>query len=183
VFIAESHFAGTYVLPAVLMANGVEATMVGRFPEPVGSLFKATSAALVERYGVTPIHLLDVDDPNADIPVRMMTALMSGGVVSNVFDEPNQLSRPVTLLGRTLRGGSGMEKVLRRFSDERVTVVTPFLLRTSDETFRLEVDRHSLAGGDLIESFYRSLEKQIRARFHQWYFIHELHDAFLEPEA
>jgi lauroyl/myristoyl acyltransferase len=182
VFIAECHFGGTYVLPAVLMTNQVEATMVGRFPEPVGSLFNATSAALVERYGVTPIHLLNVDDPDADVPFRMMSLLMRGQVVSNVFDEPNQLARPVTLLGRTIRGGSGMDRILRRFTDEKVSVVTPFLVRTSDETFRLEVDRHSLAGGDLIESLYRSLERRLRATPHQWYFIHELHEAFVEHQ-
>lgn len=177
VFIAESHFGGTYLIPAVLMVNGIEAAMVGRYPEPVRSLFRETARDLVERYGTAPVHLLPVDDPDVDVPFEMMTRLMRGGVVSNVFDEPNQFARPVTLLGRTIRGGAGMDLVLRSFSDDRVVVVTPFLIRTSDETFRLEVDRHVLAGGDIIASFFRSLEARLRDHYPQWYFIHELHEA------
>lgn len=177
VFIAESHFAGTYMLPAVLMTQGIEANMVGRYPEPVKSLFRETAAALVERYGTASINLLDVDDPDLDVPLKMMTLLMGGKVISNVFDEPNQFARPVELLGRQLLGGSGMDLILRRFSDDKVTVVTPFLVRASEETFRLEVDRHSLAAGDLVASFYRSLERRVREHFQQWYFLHELHEA------
>ena len=74
-----------------------------------------------------------------------------------------------------------MDLILKRFSEDRVTVVTPFLIRTSDETFRLEVDRHSLTEGDLVASLYRSLEKRLHSYFQQWYFIHELHEAFPEP--
>ncbi len=177
VFIAECHFGGTYLIPAVLMVHGIEAAMVGRYPEPVRSLFRETAAVLVERYGVSPIHLLPLDDPELDIPFEMMTRLMRGGVVSNVFDEPNRFARPVELLGRTIRGGSGMDQILKRFTDDQVTVVTPFLIRTSDDTFRLEVDRHFLAGGDLIASFYRSLERRVRDHYAQWYFLHELHEA------
>ncbi len=177
VFIAESHFGGTYLIPAVLMVHGIETAYVGRFPEPVRSLFRENAAAVSERYGLPPVHLLPVDDPDLDIPFEMMNRLMRGRVVSNVFDEPNQFSKPVQLLGRTIQGGSGMDLVLRRFKDDKVTVVTPFLIRTSDESFRLEVDRHSLEGGDLIASFYRSLERRVREHHPQWYFIHELHEA------
>lgn len=177
VFIAESHFGGTYLIPAVLMVHGIETAYVGRFPEPVRTLFRENGTAVSERYGLPPVHLLPVDDPDLDIPFEMMTRLMRGRNVSNVFDEPNQFSKPVQLLGRTLMGGSGMDLILRRFKDEQVTVVTPFLIRTSEETFRLEVDRHTLDCDDLIASFYRSLEQRLREHYPQWYFIHELHEA------
>jgi lauroyl/myristoyl acyltransferase len=180
VFIAGCHFGGTYLIPGVLMANGIETAMVGRYPEPVLGMFRATARELVERYGTAPIHLLNVDDPGTDVPFEMMTRLMRGGVVSNVFDEPNQFARPVTLLGRTIRGGAGMDLVLRSFSDDKVVVVTPFLVRTSDETFRLEVDRHLLSCGDIVASFFASLEARVRAHYAQWYFIHELHEARLD---
>lgn len=181
VFIAESHFGGTYLIPAVLMLHGIEAAYVGRYPEPVRTLFRENATAVTERYDTAPVHLLPVDDPNLDIPVEMMTRLMRGRVVSNVFDEPNQYSKPITLLGRELRGGSGMDLILKRFSDDKVTVVTPFLIRTSEDSFRLEVDRHSLSSADLVGSFYRSLEQRIKAYYAQWYFIHELHEA-RQPE-
>ena len=57
-------------------------------------------------------------------------------------------------------------------------ILTPFLVRTSDETFRYEVDRHYLSDGDIVESFYRSLEERVKKYYPQWYFIHELHESF-----
>ncbi len=177
IFVAESHFGGTYLLPGLLMVNGFETYMVARFPAPVQALFDESVRAAVERYGCAKVTILNVLDENIDIPLKMMTVLMRGGVISNVFDEPNQFSKPVQLLGKELRGGSGMDRILRRFTDEQVLVVSPFVVRTSDETFRLEIDQHSLAKGDLIESLYRSLEKRVRAHPEQWFFVHELHEA------
>jgi lauroyl/myristoyl acyltransferase len=76
-----------------------------------------------------------------------------------------------------------MDVILRNYSDERVIVVTPFMIRTSDETFRYELDRHTLAGGDIIARFYQSLEKRIKQHYQQWYFIHEVHESFATEEA
>ena len=67
-----------------------------------------------------------------------------------------------------------MDLILRNFNDDKVIVVTPFLIRTSDETFRYELDRHELAGNDIVASFYKSLEDRIKKYYEQWYFIHEL---------
>jgi hypothetical protein len=40
VFVAQSHFGATYLLASVLMANGIEASMVGNFPGQVGSMLR-----------------------------------------------------------------------------------------------------------------------------------------------
>jgi len=179
VFVGQSHFGATYLMAGALMVNGIEVHSVGNFPEPVGSMLHSGIAAL-EGYGAAPAHLLNLAEASVDVPMEMMNRLLRGKVVSNVYDENNQFSRPVTLLGRKLMGGTGMDLILRNFSDERVIVVTPFLVRTSDETFRYELDRHLLADGDIIHSFFRSLEKRVREHYPQWYFIHELHESFMD---
>jgi len=180
VFIGQSHFGATYLMASALMVNGIEVNSVGSFPEPVGSMLLESIGTLAGKYGAARAHLLNLADPAVDVPMEMINRLLRGKVVSNVFDENNQFSRPVTLMGRKLMGGTGMDLILRNFSDERLVAVTPFLIRTSDETFRYELDRHSLAHGDIIDSFFRSLEKRIEAHFPQWYFIHELHESFVD---
>lgn len=178
VFVAQSHFGATYLLAGVLMSRGIEASMVGRFPEPVGSLLRANGAAIAGRYGAARANLLNLVDPAVDVPTEMLVRLRQRQVLSNVFDENNEFSRPVRLLGRDLFGGSGMDLILRHFTDEQLIVVTPFLVRTSDDSFRYEIDRHSLAGGDVIQGFFASLERRVLAHPEQWYFAQELHESF-----
>ncbi len=180
VFAGQSHFGATYLMASVLMVGGIDVTTVGNFPEPVGSLLAANMASMTEKYGTARARLLNLADRNVDVPTEMITALIRRQVVTNVYDEHNRFCRDVTLLGRKVGGGTGMDRILERFTDENCVVVTPFLIRTSDETFRYEVDRHSLAGGDIVASFFRSYERRIREHPEQWYFIHEVHENFVD---
>ncbi len=177
VFLASSHFGATYLQAMVLASRGWNQHAVGRFPGRVGQALRANDANFAERYGTGRTTFLDVSDPNADVPGSMLQLLMTGGVLSNVFDENNAFSKPHTLLGRQVYGGSGMDLILRHFNDDKVVVVTPFLIRTGEDTFRYETDRHSLSSPDIVASFYRSLEQRLRDHHPQWYFIHELHEA------
>jgi len=133
---------------------------------------------ITERFGVgrtTPINLAE---PGVDVPMEMMRLLKNREIVSNVYDENNQFCRPMNLLGRQIMGGTGMDLILKNFSDDEIIVVTPFLVRTSDETFRYELDRHTLSGGDITASFYKSLESRVQKYYQQWYFLSELHHSF-----
>jgi hypothetical protein len=180
VFLAGSHFGASYLQALVLAARGWDLHAVGRFPGPVGQALRANDARFAERYGTGRTTFLDVGDTESDVPGTMLQLMMTGGVLANVFDENNAFSRPRRLLGRTVHGGSGMDLILRHFDDRRVVVVTPFLIRTGDDTFRYETDHHSLASPDIVGDFYRSLERRLEHHHAQWYFIHELHEA-LEP--
>ncbi len=177
-FLAQSHFGATYLLGGALTAHGLNPHMVGNYPEPVFGMMRETIERLATRYGAGRIHLLNVALPQTDVPFEMMRLLMTKKIVSNVFDEGNQFCKPVTLLGKTIMGGAGMDLILRRFTDDDVVVLTPYLIRTSDDTFRFEVDRLSLGRGDIIEQLFESLEKRLLQHHVQWYFIQELHHNF-----
>jgi hypothetical protein len=138
-----------------------------------------TNSIITAKYGTGRTSLLNMAEPDVDVPFEMMRLLTSRHIVSNVFDENNEFCKPVSLLDKKLMGGTGMDVILRNYSDEKVIVVTPFMIRTSDETFRYELDRHTLAGGDIIACFYKSLEKRIKEHYPQWYFIHEVHQNFV----
>ena len=180
VFVGQSHFGATYLMASVLMVHGIDVNTVGNFPEPVGSLLAKNIDAMAKRFDTGRARLLNLADPSVDVPTEMMTALARRRVVSNVYDERNRFCKRVELLGRPVLGGTGMDQVLKGFDDESCVVVTPFLVRTSDERFRYELDRHRLGEGDIIESFFRSYERRIRAHPEQWYFIHEVHENLLD---
>ncbi len=180
VFMGQSHFGATYLMALALTARGFDLHAVGNFPEPVGSILRASNQRFSKRYGTGITHFINLAEPDVDAPGEMMRQLHTGGFVSNVFDENNVFCRPQRLLGRPVMGGTGMDLILRGFDDQRVVVVTPFLVRTSDDSFRYEADRHYLAQGDIIASFYRSLERRVRQWPAQWYFLHELHHSIPE---
>ncbi|MBN2802464.1 MAG: hypothetical protein JXR91_05185 [Deltaproteobacteria bacterium] len=180
VFVAQSHFGATYLLGSVLMVNGFDISMVGKFPEPVGSMLFNNSNLMAEKYKTGKTHFINIADPAVDVPMSMFQALFSKKIISNVFDENNEFSRPVKLLGKDIFGGSGMDMILKNSNDEKVMLLTPFLIRTGEDTFRYEVDRHYFKNGDIINSFYNSLEKRIKKYPAQWYFIHELEESFID---
>jgi lauroyl/myristoyl acyltransferase len=181
VFLAQSHFGGTYLLVPTLMTHGFDVTFVALFPPPVFELLRANIERYASRWSTGRVTLVNLADADATAPEIMMAALGAGEIVMNVFDENNALSRDVTMLGRRIRGGSGMDRILARFPPERVDVLAPFMVRTSDEAFRLEVDRHSLASGDVIQDLYGSLERRVAAHPEQWYFVQELHHSLGQP--
>ena len=179
VFLGQSHFGGTYLMAAALDVHGINLNMVGKFPPPVDTLIAKNIKTITEKYGAGSTHLLNIADDTVDIPMEMIHRLKKRQFVSNVFDENNAFCKPVQLLNKTLNGGTGMDQILKNFSDQEIIVVTPFLIRTSDETFRYELDRHRLTDGNIVDSFFRSLEKRVKKHYDQWYFIHELHENFI----
>jgi lauroyl/myristoyl acyltransferase len=180
VFVAQSHFGATYLLASVLMCNGFDINTVGNFPEPIGSMLKQSTQEFANRYNTGKVNLINLAEPQCDAPMAMLKCLVTQKIVSNVFDENNEFCRPVPFMGTTVYGGSGMDKILNSFNDNRVVIVTPFLIRTGDDSFRYEVDRHYLKEGDIIESFYKSLEKRVIAYPAQWYFLAELEESFID---
>jgi len=180
VFIGQSHFGATYLMGLALMVQGFDLYSVGNFPGEVGEVMRRSADHIARRYDTGRVHLLNLADPDTDVPVEMMRRLSQGEIVSNVYDEANALCRPVRLLDATVRGGTGMDRVLSAFDDDQVIVVTPFLVRTSEDSFSYELDRHRLSDGDIVESFYRSLEQRVRDYPHQWYFAQEVHNSIVE---
>ena len=180
IFLAQSHFGASYLMAITLMTRGLDISMVGKFPEPVGSMIVDGSDRITEKYGTGKTTLINIADPTVDIPHEMFGALLGGKMLSNVFDENNEFCSPVSLMEKTVMGGSGMAQILKGFNDKKLTVATPFLVRTSDETFRFEIDFHTLATENIIQDFFNSLEQRIRNYQDQWYFIHELHESIPE---
>lgn len=180
VFAAQSHFGASYFMSITFMVNGFNIASVGKFPEPVGSMIKNGSDTIAEKYGTGKTKLINIADPQCDVAYEMFSTLLRGGILSNVFDENNQFSNQVDLLGKKVMGGSGMDIILQKWNDEKLVVVTPFLVRTGEDSYRFELDRHYLNKGNIIQSFYDSLGKRVASYPDQWYFIHELHEAFPE---
>ena len=175
VFVGQSHFGGTYLIVPCLMTRGLDVTFVGLFPGPIFQMLRSNIDRYASRWNTGRATLVNVADEGALVPEIMIGALGSGDVVMNVYDENNAFSREVDLLGRRIWGGSGMDRIISSFDASRVDVVTPFLVRTGEDSFRLEMDRHSLDSPDVLQDMYASLAARVSRHPEQWYFLQELH--------
>jgi len=177
VFVGHNHFGASYFVGISLMINGLDISSVGKFPEPVGSIIKGNSQKISEKFNIGKTNLINIADPKVDVAWEMFNTILRGGILSNVFDESNEFSKEVSMLGKKLVGGSGMDLILKKYNDEKIILVTPFVVRTGEDSFRFELDRHYMKDGNIIQSFYNSLGKRVEKYPDQWYFIHELHEA------
>ncbi len=180
VFLAEAHYGATYFLALALNVRGISVSSVGKFPPPVGPMLRQNMAEMAERYHLGKTSFLDLTAAGTDAPMEMMSLFLQKKVVSNVFDENNQFCKKHLLLGRPIMGGTGMDMILKGFNDNDLIILTPFLVRNDEESFTLKVERHYLAAGNIIDSFFAALGRMILAAPEQWYFIRELKEAIPE---
>ena len=181
-FLAEAHFGATYFLALALNVRGITISSVGKFPPPVGPMLRQNMAGMAARYHLGETTFLDLSTAETNAPMEMMSLFLQKKVVSNVFDENNQFCKVHELLGRPIMGGTGMDLILRSFSDKDLIILTPFLERNDAESFTLRVERHYLAAGNIIDSFFAALGRAITRAPEQWYFIRELAES-IPPES
>ncbi len=178
VFIGQSHFGGTYLLVPTIITSGIDMSFVGLFPGPVHAMLEANIDGYSERWKTGRATIVNVADEGATVAEVIIGSLLAGEPVMNVYDENNAYSRQVSLLGRRLWGGSGMDRILSRMDPRKVTAVTAFAVRVDDERFRIEVDEHDLASPDLVQDMFDSLGRRVSRNPEQWYFLQELHHSF-----
>jgi lauroyl/myristoyl acyltransferase len=175
VFIGQSHFGGTYLLVPTLITAGVDMSFVGSFPGPVYRMLAANIDAYADRWSTGRATIVNVAGEGTTVAENMIGSLLAREVVMNVFDENNAFSREVRFLGRTLWGGSGMDRILSRMDPAKISVMTAFAVRLDDERFRIELDEHDPAAGDVIQQMFDSLARRVADHPEQWYFLQELH--------
>lgn len=177
-FLAQSHYGATYFLAMALNVRQINLCSVGKFPPPVGPMLQSNMAELSAKYHIGTTSFVDLSSPTANAPMEMMSLFLQKKVVSNVFDENNQFCKVHKLLGKDIMGGTGMDMILRNFTDRDLVIITPFLVRNDDESFTFRSERHYLDRGNIIDSFFGALGRTISADPAQWYFIRELHESF-----
>lgn len=174
VFIGQSHFGVTYFLPTVFMVHDISLFSVGYFPPPVGDILRNNTSRFAKKYDTGTFTIVNLAEEKVSPPLVMLQNLNQSKAVMNVFDEYNSLCKTVEIFGVKLKGGTGMDQILNSFSNDQLMVITPFLMRTSNETFKLEVDYHDLSSSNIIQDFFTSLQKRVAQYPEQWYFLQEV---------
>lgn len=174
VLLATGHYGGVELLAPLLLRRGLPVSAAMRFTtEELSCQAKSRAEAMAASELFSRVRFIEIGKPGTIAAVEMASVLRKHEVLLAVFDEDTSYSIPVALLGKQVRGGAGLDRILR-FANAPVVTYQAFMHRCeSDDKYRLELFPLEKTGRDLVVAMYRNLENVLRSSFHQWYFLHE----------
>jgi len=170
--VAVSHFGAVELVTPTLALHGLPVSAVLRFTTPQLSEAAAEQARRFADSGrFAPVRFIEVGKPGVVAAMEMAAVVRRGGVLVSVFDERTEYSVPVSLLGRAVWGGAGLDRLMR-LAGGRQRLCAAFMERTGDETYRLTTQE--ITGTDTpVQALVERLERMVRSHPEQWYFLHE----------
>jgi len=173
VLIATPHFGGVELVVPTIARMGVNANAVLKFStQNLSDKARAFADNMCSTGLFAPISFIELGKPNSNGALEMAAALRRGEVLFTVFDEETGYSVPANLFGKTVEGGSGLDKLLK-FAGASVTAYNVFMIRTGEDTFKMQLVPVDLTSENPIQIMYNNLEVILREHLEQWYFLHE----------
>lgn len=116
-------------------------------------------------------RFIEIGKPGTIAAMEMAAVLRRAEVLLAVFDEETEYSKPIALLGRQVKGGAGLHRILK-FVNAPVRVVCACMVRIGESSYRLDACELPDNGAP-VEGMYAHLEKVLADHLEQWYFLHE----------
>ena len=140
----------------------------GRFSQ----IFQQFGRELTKRGLAGEISFIEIGKPGTTAALDMAAAIRKKGVLVTVFDEKTDYSIPVTLFGKEVWGGAGLDKLIS-FVRSPVAIINAFLIRTGINTFDLKLMDVNAESKNPVQHMFTNLEEVVRNHLEQWYFLHE----------
>ncbi len=174
VLLATPHFGGIELLGPVISLGSLPMNAVLRFTtQELSEQVHAHAKRLTEEGPFAEIKFIELGKPGTSAGMEMAAVIRRKEVLLTVFDEKTNYSIPVSLFGKNLWGGAGLDRLVK-FSSAPIAVFTAFMVRTEKEFgYELRLVEIAPDGNDLIQNMYNALQDILRDHFEQWYFLHE----------
>jgi lauroyl/myristoyl acyltransferase len=171
--LAMAHFGGVELITPTLAMHRLPVTAALRFTTThFSELAHAQAAALAASGRFGEVRFIEVGKPGTAAALEMAATVRGKGILVSVFDEKTDYSVPVTLRGRTLWGGAGLDRLLK-FANAPVAVFAVFMVRTGDEQYHLAAEEVPAESSGAIQALFDSLQPVVENHPEQWYFLHE----------
>lgn len=174
VLLATPHFGGVELLTPTLSLRKVPMSAVLRFTtQELSEQVHAHAQRLTANGLFTPIRFIELGKPGTSAGMEMAAVIRRKEVLFTVFDEKTNYSIPVTLFGKQLWGGAGLDRLVK-FSSAPIAVFATFVVRNKQKFgYELRLVQIDPESGNLIQNMYDALQDVLRDHFEQWYFLHE----------
>jgi lauroyl/myristoyl acyltransferase len=173
VLLAIAHFGAVEFLAPVLAASKLPLNVVLRFSTEQFSRIVNERARVMEKSGFFgPIRFIEIGRPGTSAALEMAAALRKKEILISVFDERTDYSKPVTLFGKKVYGGAGLDKLIY-FANSPVDCFTGFMIREDCDRYQLKINPIDLSKSDIVQQMYDQLQEMVKNHLEQWYFVHE----------
>jgi lauroyl/myristoyl acyltransferase len=174
VLLANGHFGAVEFSTPLLAAYKLPVNTVLRFKtETLAQMASERAAQLTSEAEFGKINFIQIGRAGTAAAMEMAAALRRKEVLLSIFDEKTEYSKKVPLFGLMVWGGAGIDRIIR-YSGTDLDVFTIFTIRTTENRYRLHIEKIDTTDPSMIISnLYTSLENIVANNPEQWYFLHE----------
>jgi lauroyl/myristoyl acyltransferase len=171
--ILSTHFGAMALVAGVLNSCKVELSSIIRFPsEEFKNLIMSKHLRVIETLGYGRTKFFEVDKQPI---MELAFGLKEGETFFSVLDEHTPFSVDVRFLGKTIRGGAGIDKIVDFIGKDEIKVYFAIMVRTEDN-YRLDLHRVDLNSDNFIQAMFDIYEKYVLEQYEQWFFLQEVHE-------
>jgi lauroyl/myristoyl acyltransferase len=168
--LASAHVGAVEIIAPFLSLKGLAVAPVVRFATPNFAQAARERARHLHASGkFGAVSFIEIGNPDRAAALDMASALRRRDLLLSMFDEENPYSVPVSLLGRRLNGGAGLNRIMR-FAGVPTALCAAFMVRRDDDRYQFVVNE--IHDGS-IQGLYDALAKILTNHLAQWYFLHE----------
>lgn len=173
VLLAMPHFGAVELIAPLLAMRMLPVTAVLRFKTAALSHMAHDHVRRMADSGLfSRIRFIEIGKPGTNAALDMAAVLRRGEILLSVFDEKTDYSVPVTLMGRRVWGGAGLDKLMK-FAGASIDIYGAFMLRREQERYSLHLRPVDPRGDNPVQQLYDELERMLENHLEQWYFLHE----------
>lgn len=170
--VAICHFGAMGLIGPALTAHGIPVEGWMRFPDELSATATSKRAeVLSQSKHFAPGNFIPIKNGGGAMALEMVAAIRRGAFVLSMFDQKTKYSTQTTLLGKTILGGAGLDRIARYASGD-----TPFyccfMVRTGKESYEMRIAKIGPCQSS-VDQLYWHLQNCLTDHFEQWYFLHE----------
>ncbi|MDO5577376.1 MAG: hypothetical protein Q4F84_09875 [Fibrobacter sp.] len=171
IIVAIAHFGAVEFIVPTLASFKFTLNTVLRFTTEQLSVQAHERARMMQESGLFgQINFIEAGKPGVSVAMSMAAAIRRKELLVSVFDEKTDYSKPVTLLGKKVSGGAGLDKIVK-FANTPTDTYTAFMKRNENNTYTLMLKK--IDEQDSVQNMFGELEKVVKEITEQWYFLHE----------
>ena len=172
-FILSTHFGGMALVPGVLNSCKMDLSSIIKFPsEEFKRLIMSKHLNVIETLGYGRTKFFEVDKQPI---MELAFGLKDGETFFSVLDEHTPFSVDVNFLGKSIRGGAGIDRIVDFIGKDEMKVYFTIMARTED-SYELDLHRVDLNSENYIQDMFDIYGKHVEARYEQWFFLQEVHE-------
>lgn len=171
--ILSTHFGAMALIVGVFNSCKMELSSIIRFPsDEIKNMIVSKHVEIIETLGYGRTKFVEADKQPI---MELAFGLKEGETFFSVLDEHTPFSVDVNFLGKTIRGGAGIDQIVDYIGSDAVKVYFTVMVRT-DDNYKLDLHRVDLHRDNYIQDMFDIYGKYVLENPEQWFFLQEVHE-------